>query len=70
MPFDLQQFRDAAGREAFGMTREEALAQGVCISCKRPPTFSTEAGRREYALSAICEPCFDGTFPDDEDDVA
>ncbi len=59
---------DDLGRQAFGMTKAEAHAQRICISCKQPPTFSTDAGRREYQITAVCEPCFDKMFPPEEDE--
>lgn len=55
-------------RDVFGMTKEDALAQNICIQCKRVPTFSSDAGRREYQISGVCEPCFDAMFPEEEDD--
>lgn len=58
---------DALGREAFGFTRESAHERGVCIVCEKPPTFTSEAGRREYRISAICEPCFDKMYKEDND---
>ena len=62
---DLQKFLDDGFREGFGMTREEAWKQSVCVQCKKPPVFHTEAGRREYGLSAMCEPCFDQMFEEE-----
>jgi hypothetical protein len=53
---------EQAAVEAFGMTREYALTKGVCISCHQPPTFYSDAGRREYNISALCEPCFDNMW--------
>jgi hypothetical protein len=41
------------------MTRKEALTNGVCIRCKQPPTFYSMAGRAEYPITGLCEPCFD-----------
>ena len=54
--------------EQFGMTKEGAQSDGVCVACKKPPVFYSEAGRREYRISALCEPCFDKMFPPDEDE--
>jgi hypothetical protein len=56
---------DPVARQVFGRTRQEALEQRVCIRCGENPTFTTEAGRREYEISAVCEPCFDAMFGDD-----
>jgi hypothetical protein len=60
-------FVDDGYRAAFGQTRGEAKHERVCVVCKQPPTFSTDAGRREYEISGLCEPCFDRiTMPPDE----
>ena len=63
----LQAFKDALSKAATGLTAAEAQQQGICIDCKQPPTFHTEAGRREYQISGICEPCFDKLFPEEEE---
>lgn len=53
---------DRLAREIYGMTRAEALEKRVCLRCGESPTFTTQAGRREYEISAVCEPCFDRMF--------
>lgn len=63
----LQDFKDGLSRAATGMTKDEALAAGICIECKRIPVFYTEAGRGEYRISGSCEPCFDLTCTDPDD---
>ena len=64
---NLRAFKDAAARAAHGMTVAEAHAAGVCLRCRKPPTFYSEAGRREYRISGLCEPCFDAlVLPPDE----
>lgn len=55
----LQDLKDLTSDKAFGMTKQEAIKKGVCINCKEPPTFYSEAGRKEYKISNLCEPCFD-----------
>ena len=55
----LQKFKDTISKELYSMTLAEAHAKGLCIQCKKQPTYSSEAGRREYAISGLCEPCFD-----------
>ncbi len=57
---------DTQGIRVFGMTKREAHRNGVCISCHKPPTFYSQAGRKEYFISGLCEPCFD-QLTDDED---
>lgn len=57
---DLKTFQDDLAREAHGMTKAEAHAAGVCINCRKPPTYTTPDGPGEYRISGLCEPCFDG----------
>jgi hypothetical protein len=43
--------------------------QRLCIQCRLPqPDQSTwsEAGRREWKISGMCEPCFDRLFADED----
>lgn len=62
---DLRAFQDAVSTAAHGMTKGEALAKAVCVKCKEPPRFKTEAGEREYGISGLCEYCWDEIFSDD-----
>lgn len=65
---NLQDFKDNLLQLSSLLHRvREAHAKGVCIHCKQPPTFSTEAGRREYQISSMCEPCFDAMFAEEEE---
>jgi len=43
----------------YGMTKEEALQKGVCLHCKQRATWYSPAGKTEYSISGVCEPCFD-----------
>lgn len=65
-PVPLKDFKDALSRDAHGITKDEALSQGICIACKGPPRFKTEAGEREYQISGMCEVCWDALFEGDE----
>lgn len=69
---DLNSFRDAAAKAAFGRTRTEAFEKRICVRCGKPIVFSEEpidevtegwiytaAGIHEYCISAMCEWCFD-----------
>ena len=75
---DLSKFLDAGYREGFGMTREEAWKQGVCVECKQKVhagprgekgAIYSDAGAAEYTKnSAMCETCFDEMFAEPEED--
>lgn len=49
---------------AFGLTREDALDDGICIRCKHDITGDAQEGHwsfedtREYFRSALCPSCF------------
>ena len=43
----------------YGMTRLEAIRAGVCIDCKKYAQWYSPAGKAEYFISGLCEPCFD-----------
>jgi hypothetical protein len=51
---------------AFQMTKTDALNKGVCIKCKKPPEFYSDAGRREYSITGLCEYCWDDIFKEGE----
>ena len=57
----LQDFKDKLARDHYGKTTKEATAAGICISCGKPAMENcySEAGRREYLISGLCEKCFD-----------
>jgi hypothetical protein len=47
--------------ELFGITRTQALQEGICVRCKKPAlkNCQTEAGKKEFKISGLCELCFD-----------
>lgn len=61
MTTDLQSFKDDVAKSAFGMTKAEAHAKNICIMCKEAwePKTHSEAGKKEYQISGLCEECFD-----------
>lgn len=63
----LQELKDGIARNLFGMTIKDAIQQRICIDCKKSPKFYSEAGRREYLISGLCEPCFDRITKDYHD---
>jgi hypothetical protein len=63
----IDELMNELGNILYGMVPSEAINQGICIKCKKPPQFKTPAGEDEYQLSALCEYCFDEEFGDDAD---
>lgn len=63
---DLQRLKNALSQELYGTTFAEVYEKGICIQCKQPaiPKCYSEAGRREYRISGLCEECFDENFAD------
>ena len=57
----LQELKDQTAIAAFGTTSNQAQSIGLCIQCKEPalPKCYSDAGRREYRISGLCELCFD-----------
>lgn len=55
--------------EQFGLSRTDAHAQSICVSCKRPasPSQWTDLDNREYRLSALCPSCFDSITREDSE---
>ena len=64
----LQELKDSMAKRLYGITTSEAQASGNCIQCKMPaiPRCYSEAGRREYQISGLCEICFDNNFGDSD----
>lgn len=61
---DLQDFKNHLSTDLYGMTREEGIKQGICIDCREEalPKCCSEAGRREFTISGLCEICWDRTI--------
>jgi len=51
----------------FGITKKEAIKLHICINCRQKPKFYSDAGFREYRISALCEPCFDKTTEEQDE---
>ena len=68
----LDEFKDGLSKVAFGMTKAEAHAKGVCTQCREPaiPKCYSDAGRNEYSISGLCEQCFDALFEEPNHDTA
>lgn len=48
-------------KDLFGMSKQEGLSSGLCIDCKEEalPKCYSEAGKKEFKISGLCEQCFD-----------
>jgi predicted amidophosphoribosyltransferase len=51
---------DFIAMRAYGMKPQEAWTKEICIRCKEPalPKCCSDAGKKEYKISAMCESCF------------
>jgi len=60
----LQKFKDEVSQNLFGMTTSEAIEKSVCIQCQEEaiPKCYSDAGRKEFKISGLCEQCFDSMF--------
>ena len=58
---NLRAFKDNLAKELYGETAKEAQEFGLCIQCKQDALSNcySEAGKREYKISGLCEKCFD-----------
>jgi hypothetical protein len=61
---NLGDLKDELSQAAFGITKAEAHSKGICIECKELalPKCYSEAGKKEYQISGMCEACFDAMF--------
>lgn len=62
---DLRGFKEAVARVA--AIDLDLKAKGICFHCGQPawPRCSTLAGKREFAISGMCEICFDEMFKEE-----
>jgi len=67
MTDQLEELKNNLARKAFGKTRDEAHSNVTCICCGEPalPKCYSDAGKREYHISGMCEECFDNLFKED-----
>ena len=61
---EMQRTIDKISKEIFGISNTETVNTGLCIQCKEPalPKCYSEAGRKEFTISGMCEECFDNMF--------
>ena len=55
---------DKMGEELYGVNPSESMSKGLCIDCKEPalPKCYSNASRKEFYISGLCEVCFDRIF--------
>lgn len=60
----LLKLKNEMAKKVYGMTKYEAISKDICIDCKQKARFYSEAGKKEYQISGLCEYCFDRIFQD------
>ena len=67
----IRELRNKMALNLYGMTLDEAHRTGVCLKCEeaiflgtkeertKPGCIYSYSGQREYAISGLCEHCFD-----------
>ena len=57
----LQDFKDDLSESIYGKTTQDAIDGGNCIHCGKNAMDNcySEAGRKEFKISGLCERCFD-----------
>jgi len=64
----MENVREEMGQIVYGRSRKLALAGSQCIKCGEfNLEFRDEISRKEYGISALCQPCQDQIFFPDED---
>ena len=68
----MEELIDEIERQAFGMSRTEAITEGVCIACHKPvfdvhgmykdDMVYSEEGKAEYSMGGMCEQCSNDMF--------
>ena len=43
------------------------IARGLCIRCEKAPVIRTHLELAEYRISALCGPCWDSIFANDDE---
>jgi len=57
----LKEFKNNLQKEIYGKHAQTNREKGFCINCLEPALGNcySEAGKREFKISGLCEKCFD-----------
>lgn len=57
----VEDFQKQLMKDSFGILAQKEQNTGNCIQCKEPaiPNCYSEAGKKEFKISGLCEKCFD-----------
>lgn len=63
----MQKLKQELAKQVFGEDAVFNMEAGLCIACKEPALAKcySDAGRREVAISGLCEVCWDEMFKDE-----
>jgi len=63
-------FKNRLSKALYGMETDDAISKNLCVRCKQPAykNIYSEAGKREFKISGLCERCFDEVTYIEEDD--
>lgn len=60
----VEQLKDNLSKEIYGIPRSKAIEKGICLQCKEPALAKcySEAGRKDFFITGLCELCYDALF--------
>jgi hypothetical protein len=63
----LENFKKSFASLLYGITKQDAHKQGICIDCKSPINVDSldDIDKREYFISGICPNCWNIMFIDE-----
>ena len=66
---ELDKFKEEMAFQAFGRSRNLAIAGGGCVKCGQPAIdFRDQLSQKEYGISGFCQSCQDEIFGCPEED--
>jgi hypothetical protein len=60
----IQNCMEVMSKDIFGTSVSSSASKGLCVDCRQSALERcySEAGKREYGISGLCEICFDKIF--------